>query len=162
MSKFLKAAAVCSAALFICISNSGAAWDFGLLRAKAPASTTEVKDPAGAKDTAANAQSVKAANIGYTDFDGFNNIADPLYREGSKSLLRKAMEEEKAKVPGKTAPARVSHPVMRDAPAGISAKDAQTPPVRNTGEEKVTAPPFKKNRLIKMIPADPLKSQSTL
>jgi hypothetical protein len=163
MNRFLSAAAICSAVILIYSSDSAAAWDFSFLRTKAPARKMETNSGANAKSAAAAGETMqndKTSGIGYTEFDGFNNIDDPLYREGSKVFLQKAMEADKVKAVSKDVPAR--HSVMRDAPSGIPAKTVQPAPARNSDENKAPAPPLKKNRLIKMIPADPLKAKSTL
>ena len=162
MNRFLKAAAACSAVFFICVSDSGAAWDFSFLRMKAQARQMEAYSGENARSAAADAiaQKDKAAGIGYTEFDGFNNVDDPLYREGAKAFLQKAMEADKIKAVSKDVPARPV--VMRDAPASIPAKSAQPAQAGSIDADKAIVPPLKKNRLIKMIPADPLKDKSIL
>ncbi len=163
MDRFLKAAAVCSIAFFISASDSGAAWDFNFLKAKSSPRKTEADSGEKARCAGAvneTAQTDSMAGIGYTEFDGFNNIDDPLYREGAKVLLQKAIEADRVKAASKDTPARPV--VMRDAPADIPAKSVRPVPGGNIDDQKVTVPPLRKNRLIKMIPADPLKEKSIL
>lgn len=132
------------------------------------AGASPVAEKGGAK-TGSTASEVKAPDgMGYTEFDYFNNVSDPLYREGTKALLKKAICEDRApkavvkkiRVP---ASARQSGPpngrrafggkpaLMRDAPADIPA-----------AVKPAFVFPVKKNRLIKLIPADPVKTKSTL
>ena len=162
MNKFLKAAAACSAVFFICASDSGAAWDFSFLRTKAQTRKMETYTGESARSAAADAiaQKDKEGGIGYTEFDGFNNIDDPLYREGSKVFLQKAIEADKVKAVAKDVPVRPV--IMRDAPASIPAKSARPAQSGSIDADKPIVPPLKKNRLIKMIPADPLKDKSIL
>jgi hypothetical protein len=100
--------------------------------------------------------------IGYTEFDGFNNVSDPLYREGSKALLQKALDDDD-KSAG-TAEKRADAPSgsLRDAPADISDKQQRSPRAGGDGAEKFTVQPLRKNRLIKMVPVDPVNVKSVL
>jgi len=110
---------------------------------------------AGAADSEVKKTKGKVDGRGYTEFDDFNNVNDPLYREGAKVLLKKAIEEDRSPKTGRPE-------IMRDAPADIPS--ATVRPVRIKAEDENKAPIFppKKNRLIKLIPADPVKSKSTL
>ena len=148
MKRFIWFAAVCAAAFQVYSPVSGAAWDFSFLKAKTLSEQTAVKNA----DESKQPEAMDAA-AGRTDFDDFNNIDDPLYREGCKALLQKAVEEDKVKKICKEPPAQ--RPVMRDAPSSVIA-------VETTQPENKAPVQFKKSRLIKMIPADPLKTKFTL
>ncbi|MEI7481418.1 MAG: hypothetical protein WCK75_03615 [Elusimicrobiota bacterium] len=108
------------------------------------AAASEVKKPKG-----------KVDGRGYTEFDDFNNVNDPLYREGSKVLLKKAIKDDLSPKTGKAE-------LMRDAPADIPSDTVRPVPIKAEDEHKAPIFTPKKNRLIKLIPADPVKSKSTL
>ncbi|MDO8805193.1 MAG: hypothetical protein Q7R35_12245 [Elusimicrobiota bacterium] len=89
----------------------------------------------------------KADIPGYTDFDAFSSVNDPLYREGSKELLKQVMENDA----GKKGAARDT---LRDAPIS---KELQHGAVR-----AVKARPFmKKARAGKPLHTDPVKAKNT-
>ena len=193
MKRAFKTALFCFIPLFVFSFCALAAGDPRLLTAKSDVRENGVKsgekfrDASGASvlvgekygaKTGSAASEVKAQNgkdggIGYTEFDDFNNVSDPLYREGSKALLEEAIEEDNAP---KTAVKKISipakHPIeaasggklglMRDAPSDIPAVKIQTSKVKAAGENIIPVFPVKKNRLIKLIPADPIKTKSTL
>ena len=75
---------------FIAFSGTARAGKGALPGLSAPARTAigsisaELKEPATAQ--------VKAGIDGYTDFDAFSSVNDPLYREGSKELLEQAVK----------------------------------------------------------------------
>jgi hypothetical protein len=108
-----------------------------------------------------------------SDFDEFNNVDDPLYREGSKILLKRMIKEDalpKAAVKNSGVPAKQpgrsfsggKPELMRDAPAEILSRPVPMSPMRKLDGDKVPVFPAKKNRLIKLVPADPVKAKSTL
>ena len=76
---------------------------------------------------------------GYTDFDAFNAINDPLFRTGSKALLKKAIKEKPSVPAGHTLKNR-----FRDAP-----------------NSKVV-PTIKRPRGKEPLRADPVKMKKTL
>jgi len=97
----------------------------------------------------------KVDGRGYTEFDDFNNVNDPLYREGAKVLLKKAIDEDLSPKTGRPE-------LLRDAPADIPSATVRPVPIKAEDENKAPIFTPKKNRLIKLIPADPVKSKSTL
>ena len=162
MKGFLKISASCSVSLFIFTFYAKAAGVPPLPAAfppQAPVSLSEtVQNPATSYAAPKNAEE---PGIGHTEFDEFNNVNDPLYREGSKALLEKAVEEDASpKAAVKKAPVKKND--MRDAPADIPAKSVQPAPVQSVKEIKTPILPVKKNKLIKLIPADPVETKSTL
>jgi hypothetical protein len=165
MKEFLGITAVFSASIFIFLVYAKAASQPVLPPIKTPVPAAAVKSAEKVQAPATSyAETLDSEDdaVGHTAFDEFSIINDPLYREGSKFLLQKAIDEDNApKAPVKAAP--VKKTIWRDAPADIPAKAAQPTQVKSPGE---TAPPVvlpvKKNRLIKLIPADPVESKSTL
>lgn len=151
-----------SVSLFVFLFCAGAAMDSRL-----PAVRPDVrKDGVKPGDKLQAASEVKAPNgvadgMNYTDFDYFSNVNDPLYREGSKALLKKAIDEDNLP---KTAvkKTRGKPELMRDAPADTPAARGRTHGTKSGDEYKAPIFPMKKNRLIKMVPADPVKSKSIL
>jgi len=164
MKGSLKISAVCSAALFIFSLAAKAAGDARTKAATAPVPQVAVKLAEKVLSSAtsyAEPADTGESVIGHTEFDEFNNINDPLYREGSKELLEQAIVDDSApKAAVKDAPAKQK--IMRDAPADIPAKAARTVPAKNVNEIKSPVFPPKKNRLIKLVPADPVENKSTL
>jgi hypothetical protein len=89
------------------------------------------------------------------DFDALSAVNDPLYREGSKEFLQQvskldAAGPDKAEKPAKKEPVKEA---LRDAP-NSPAPDAIAEPAK-------VKPVIKRSRLIKVIPADPVKSKNT-
>ena len=117
--------------------------------------------------------------ISYGDFDEFNNINDPLSREGSKAFLRTGFLNDEA---GKT----VKAPDLRDAPSDTGGKiigkkqgSDQTASGRMTAPEAIgTSEPeaevrgrqvfqknksvIKKRKTVKSLRVDPLKSKNVI
>ena len=150
-------------AVFLFYSSGTEGWDFGFLRAGVLSLKTPAKGEDGGKaafsGVGADRRDIKAEAIGLTDFDGFSNINDPLYREGSKALLRKAIEDGGVQARhGKTSLRRAD---MRDAPSGIAVKAARPAQSALASDTETVPAPFKKSRLIKMVPADPLENMSS-
>ena len=97
----------------------------------------------------------------YTEFDDFNNVSDPLYREGSKALLKQAVDQDLA--PGAIVKKTVLKPeLMRDAPADIPSPAVRPGPAKTGDKNNSPIFPVKKDRLMKLVPADPVKNKSTL
>jgi hypothetical protein len=162
VKKLTGSAAACAAAFLIFSSGAVAAWDFSFLQTKTPSLKTDINNGGNSGAASASvitAQSGPASGTSCADFEGFNSLYDPLYREGSKALLQKALDADKLK-PEPCAPVRPSS--MRDAPADIPAKTGRPVPALNNGVNNSPVLPVKKNRLIKMIPVDPVKAKSTL
>jgi len=90
------------------------------------------------------------------DFDALSTVNDPLYREGSKEFLQQvskldAAGPDKAEKPEKKEPVKEA---LRDAP--------NSPAPAAIAEPVKVQPVIKRSRLIKVIPADPVKSKNTL
>ncbi len=90
------------------------------------------------------------------DFDVLSTVNDPLYREGSKEFLEQvsrldAVQNGTAEKPVKKAPLKEA---LRDAP-NSRVPAAAVAPVK-------LSPVIKKSRLMKIIPADPVKTKHTL
>ena len=92
-----------------------------------------------------------AAGIGYSDFDEFNNVNDPLFREGSKEFLRTGFLNDEA---GKAAKASS----LRDAPSDTGGKTV----VKKRSSPQKTKPVIKKRKTIKSLRVDPLKNKNTI
>ncbi len=126
---------------FIAFSGTARAGKGALPGLSAPARTAigsisaELKEPATAQ--------VKAGIDGYTDFDAFSSVNDPLYREGSKELLEQAVKEDAGK---KEAPSRA----LRDAPI------SKAPAAPGHAARQL-----KKRRAVKPLRADPVKAKNT-
>ncbi len=88
---------------------------------------------------------------GYTDFDAFSSVNDPLYREGSKELLKQVIEGEA----GKTRERALKKDPEKDRPA----KDLRDAPA--SGAEKPEKD-FKRVKQNKPVHADPVKAKNTL
>lgn len=91
------------------------------------------------------------------DFDAFSAVNDPLYRESSKAFLQQvskqdAVAAEKAEQPAKKEPVKEA---LRDAPNSPVPAPAAAEPAK-------VQPVIKKSKLMKVIPADPVKSKNTL
>ncbi|OGS07863.1 MAG: hypothetical protein A2270_02300 [Elusimicrobia bacterium RIFOXYA12_FULL_51_18] len=161
MKAFLKISAVCSVSLY---ANAAGAPLPSAIKAPIPKAavtpgekirSSVVSDPGIPK--------AEEAVIGHTAFDEFSNVNDPLYREGSKVLLQKAIEKDiSSEAEVKDTPVNKKR-LMRDAPADIPAKAAQPGHEQRVNENKrPVILPAKKNRLIKLVPADPIQNKSTL
>ena len=92
------------------------------------------------------------------DFDAFSAVNDPLYREGSKEFLEQVSRQDEAKTekaePEKKAP--VNKTELRDAP------NSPAPAVLPAPVPVKAEPAIRKSRLMKVIPADPVKAKNTL
>ena len=97
------------------------------------------------------------------DFDAFSAVNDPLYREGSKEFLQQvsSQDEDKTKKIEKTE--KDGMPV-KAAPAGKTVlRDAPNSKVPAAAAEPVKVKPLiRKSKLMKVIPADPVKANNTL
>src|SRR3989339_592596 len=155
MKAFVKISVVCSVSLFILSLYDSAAGAPLPPAIKAPIPKATVK--LGEKihrSVLSDPEIPKAeeAVIGHTEFDEFSNLNDPLYREGSKALLQKAMEKDISSKAGmKDTPVNKKH-LMRDAPADTPARSAQPAPEKRINENKPPVIlPVKNNRLIKLV-----------
>ncbi|MFA6435362.1 MAG: hypothetical protein WCW52_11785 [Elusimicrobiales bacterium] len=185
--KCFKSAAFCAAQLFVFSLFTGAAGDLRQLTARpapvktgiTPGSAAGSGVKAGGAASAAKAPAGGTGGAGYTEFDDFNNVSDPLYREGSKALLKIAIEDDGApRAAGKengvpaaarTAGERPRGPafggkpgLMRDAPSDTPAGSVRPVRMRPGGARTFPIFPAKKNRVKKLAPADPVKAKSTL
>jgi hypothetical protein len=164
MKGFLRISAACSASLFIFSVYAKAAGEPvpPTIKASVPALAVKLTEKIQAPATSyMKAPDSEEAAIGHIDFDDFSNINDPLYREGSKVLLEKAIKADNApKVQVKKTPVKKN--LFRDAPADIPAKTAQPATVKSVNENRSPVFPVKKDRLIKLIPADPVENKSIL
>lgn len=128
---FLAAAAV------LCFSGAADARDNTLLALNLPAKpavtqvTQALKEPATAQ--------ARVSPAGYTDFDAFSAVNDPLYREGSRELLKRVIREDR--------PAGAVKQELRDAPISKDAKPGKS---------------LKRGKMKKPVHADPVKIKSTL
>ena len=164
MKAFFRPAAACAASLFIFQVCAKAAGEPVPSAIKVPAPAPAVSPAQKVLEPAtsyAETPDSREDVIGHSEFDEFSSVSDPLYREGSKILLQKAIDEDNSpKAPVKPAPVKKN--IWRDAPADIPAKTAPPALIKDNGGTKAPIFPAKKNRLIKMIPADPVESRSTL
>ncbi len=90
------------------------------------------------------------------DFDALSAVNDPLYRESSKEFLQQVSKQDapvtdKAEKPAKKEPVKET---LRDAP--------NSPAPAVIAEPVKVRPVIKRSRLMKVIPADPVKSKNTL
>ncbi|HCE97145.1 MAG: hypothetical protein A2X34_01530 [Elusimicrobia bacterium GWC2_51_8] len=105
--------------------------------------------------------------ISYGDFDEFNNINDPLFREGSKALLRTGFLFLKGEA-GKA----VKAPVLRDAPSdtgttggierGTIQQNRSEAEVRGRQVSQKNKSVIKKRKTVKPLRVDPLKSRNII
>lgn len=93
----------------------------------------------------ATAQAV-LPETGETDFDALSAAGDPLFREGSRELLKEAVRQDGLKAKE----AKDAKPVFRDAPADAPAKALPARPVISKPKAK------------KPVHADPLQVKDTL
>ncbi|HBA61623.1 MAG TPA: hypothetical protein DCZ92_12580 [Elusimicrobia bacterium] len=98
-----------------------------------------VKEIIRAELAASATAQVKTPERGYTDFDALNAVNDPLFRPGSRELLKQISKEEAQPAPR----AELKKPVLRDAP--------------NSNPRSIRKPKVKKS-----APADPLKPVNIL
>lgn len=90
------------------------------------------------------------------DFDALSAVNDPLYREGSKEFLQQVSRQDAA------GPDKAEKPVKK-APVKEALRDAPNSPAPAAIAEPVKVQPvIKRSRLMKVIPADPVKSKNTL
>lgn len=122
-----------SAVLFF--AGPSSAKDGVLLALNTPAPAPVVKVTSGLKEAATVQARLNPA--GYTDFDAFSSVDDPLYREGSKELLKKVISEERHAKPA-------LRQELRDAPV--------SKPVKAIKRVKVRKP----------VHADPVKGKNAL
>lgn len=90
------------------------------------------------------------------DFDAFSAVNDPLYREGSKEFLEQVSRQDAVK-PERKEPAK---PALRDAPN--SPAPAVVPAAVPAADPVKAQPVIRKSKLMKVIPADPVKAKNTL
>lgn len=129
---FLAAAAV------ILISGAAEARDSVLPAVNLPVITPVTPAPRTLKEPATAQARISPA--GYTDYDAFSAVNDPLYREGSRELLKQAVKDG---APVKAAPKQE----LRDAPISKGANPARI---------------LKRVKIKKPVHADPVKEKSTL
>lgn len=179
MKKTFTMAAFCLAPFFVFSLNALAAADARLLTVKpgirknaarsgdkngtAPgaASAAAKKDGASSAAPEVKAPCEKSGPGEHTEFDDFNNVNDPLYREGSRVLLKQAVDEDLASEAASEKICREPE-LMRDAPADVPRTKSGPEAVKAGDENKAGIFPAKNNRLIKLVPADPVKTKSTL
>ena len=91
------------------------------------------------------------------DFDAFSAVNDPLYRESSKEFLQQVSKQDAAVADKAEKPARKEplKEVLRDAPNSPAAAAPAAQPAK-------VQPVIKRSKLMKVIPADPVKSNNTL
>lgn len=174
MTGFLMTAAFCFASVFVFTAGVSAAGDSRLLTVKPAARDEKVKPSEKTGEPAA--AGVKTGEA-YAGFDEFNNLNDPLYRDGSKAMLEKANSEDKAantsagaasKAYGQQTAksavkaARGKPELMRDAPADLPLKAGRPVSNKNNDAGKTPALRVKKSKSIKIVPVDPVNSKSTL
>ena len=125
-----------------------------LLAVNKPAKT-EISIKASGLAAKATAQ-INAEAAVSDGFDAFNAVNDPLYREGSKEFLKQVSKQDsvtadKAEKSEKKTPVKA---ILRDAP------NSQAP--ASVAEPVKVQPVLRKSKLMKVIPADPVKSNNTL
>lgn len=93
------------------------------------------------RDTTAQ---VKAPTAGYTDFDAFSSVNDPLYRSGSRELLKQEIKQDASRKPaaGRT---------LRDAPISRSVPGTVKP-----------GKALNRRKAVKPVRADPVKVKNTI
>ena len=119
-----------SAVLFF--AGAAAAADNVLLALNPPVKQDALKLSTGLTEPATPQARISA---GYGDYDAFS-VTDPLYREGSKEMLKQVLKESEAP--------KAVKPVLRDAPISKPAKA------------------LKKPRVKKPVHTDPVKGKSTI
>jgi hypothetical protein len=83
---------------------------------------------------------VRISPAGYTDYDAFSSVNDPLFRESSKELLKQVIKDDAAVKPA-------PKPELRDAPISKGAKSGKR---------------LKLNNIKKPVHADPVKVKNSL
>lgn len=114
------------------------------------ASNTPVKQsvtPVSAELKGSATAQIRIDVAGYTDYDAFSSVNDPLFREGSRELLK---QEIKTDAENKTA----AKDTLRDAPIS---KELQS---GAAGKLKVRTY-IKKTKTVKPLHADPVKVKDT-
>ncbi len=101
--------------------------------------TAELMEPATAQ--------LKTGVTGYTDFDAFSAVDDPLYREGSKELLKQIMKNDAEKK-------NAAKESMRDAPISKGAQRGAAGPVK-------ARPLMNKIKAGRPLHTDPIKAKDT-
>lgn len=86
------------------------------------------------------------------DFDAFSAVNDPLYREGSKEFLQQVSRQDALKTEQKE-PVK---PALRDAP------NSPAPAALPAAAPVKVQPAIRRSKLMKVIPADPVKAKNTL
>lgn len=127
---------LCLAASFaLLLTGVASAGDNVLLALNVPAPAPVVKVAAALKaDATAQAQ---APAISASDFDALSSVNDPLYREGSKQLLKQVIRQDSEKAAPKTQ--------LRDAPISRDMKPLNK---------------LKRTKTRKPVQADPLKNSA--
>ena len=91
------------------------------------------------------------------DFDALSSVNDPLYREGSKEFLQQVSKQDEVK--GVKAP----EPAKKEQAGKTVLRDAPNSPAPAVVPQPVKAQPvIRRSKLMKVIPADPVKSKNTL
>jgi hypothetical protein len=135
----LKLRALFSAAAAVLVFAAGAfAVEPVLLALNTPAKA-ELKIPAESKPVQQARPAAAQAKPGYTDFDAVS-VTDPLYREGSKAMLKQVIKDEEGSKES-------AKPVMRDAPISRTSAPAK---------------PLKRPSMKKPLRTDPVKVQNSL
>ena len=116
-----------------------------LLASNPPAAPAVNAISAGLRDSA-TAQ-LKTDVSGYTDFDAVSSVNDPLYREGSKELLKETLKNDGSK----KAPAGAA---LRDAPISKDARQGAAIPAKAKAS-------VKKAKAGKPLHSDPVKAKNT-
>lgn len=134
------------AALAVILSAGAARAEGGLLLASNTTGIPPANVISAELKTSATAQ-FRTDVPGYTDFDAFSSVNDPLYREGSKELLKQAIKNEADK---KVSP----RDALRDAPISKEALPGAAAPVKIRSA-------IKKPKADKPLHADPVKVNNT-
>lgn len=124
-----------AASAVVFFAGPSSAKDGVLLALNTPAPAPAVKVVSELKEPATAQARITPA--GYTDFDAFSSVGDPLYREGSKELLKQVIGEERAAKPA-------ARQELRDAPV--------SKPVKAIKRVKVRKP----------VHSDPVKEKNAL
>lgn len=137
---------------FIIFSGAARAADNILLAVNKPVKTELAIKTAELAPKATAQINLQAAES--ADFDAFSAVNDPLYREGSKEFLEQVSKQD-AVTDEKKEPVKT---VLRDAPNSPAAVPAAVPAAAPVKAE----PMIRRSRLMKVIPADPVKAKNTL
>lgn len=134
------------AALAVILFTGAARAEGGLLLASNTPGSQPVNVTSAELNASATAQ-FRTDVPGYTDFDAFSSVNDPLYREGSKELLKQVIKNEA----DKKSPPRDA---LRDAPISKEARPGAAAPVKIRSS-------IKKPKAGKPLHADPVKVNYT-